>query len=451
MRHLFGTDGVRGLANQSPMDPETALALGRAIAHVFKGRGGRHHRIVIGKDTRLSGYMIENALSAGICSMGGEAIFLGPLPTPGIAFITRAMRADAGVVISASHNPYHDNGIKFFDHAGYKLPDEIEQRMEELIAKGLGKEGTTHRGVGRAYRVDDAVGRYIEYLKATFPPHLTLDGLKIAVDCANGAAYKIAPLVFEELGAEVIPLGIKPNGTNINENCGALHPEGLQQAVRAHRAHLGIALDGDADRLVVVDERGELIHGDELLALLAIHLLEKGELAKSALVVTVMSNLGLELGLQSRGIKVLRTPVGDRYVIEALRKEKLNFGGEQSGHLIFLRHSTTGDGLLAALQVLAIFKEKGKALSELARGIDIFPQVLLNVKVRERKELGSLSGLSRLQGKIQKELGEKGRLLLRFSGTEPVLRIMVEGEDASSIQTFAQELKTEAEKALGKG
>jgi len=450
-RHLFGTDGVRGLANQAPMDPETALALGRAIAYVFKGRGGRHHRIVIGKDTRLSGYMIENALSAGICSMGGEAIFLGPLPTPGIAFITRAMRADAGVVISASHNPYFDNGIKFFDHEGYKLPDEIELKMEQLVHQGLKGEGSTHGGVGRAYRVDDATGRYIEYLKATFPDDLTLDGVKIAVDCANGAAYRIAPMLFEELGAEVQATGIHPDGVNINEKCGALHPEALRSLVKTEGAQLGVALDGDADRLVLIDEQGEIVHGDALIALLASDLMEQGTLPKSAVVVTVMSNIGLVLALKEKGINVIRVPVGDRYVIEALRREGLSFGGEQSGHLIFLKHSTTGDGLIAALQVVALLKRRGRSLSELLKGIEIFPQILLNVKVRDRKELEGISELSALQEKIQKNLGKRGRLLLRYSGTEPVLRIMVEGEDPKLIRDYAEELKHVAETALGKG
>lgn len=281
-RKIFGTDGVRGLANLAPIDPETALALGRAIAYVFKGKGGRHHRIVIGKDTRLSGYMIENALSAGICSMGAEAIFLGPMPTPGIAFITQAMRADAGVVISASHNPYYDNGIKFFDHNGYKLADEIEMKMEALLQDAVLKKGTTHEGVGRAYRVEDALGRYIEYLKTTFPKHFNLEGLKIALDCAHGAAYKIAPMVFEELGAEVIPLSIKPNGTNINKDSGALHPQTLQKTVKEQGADIGFAFDGDADRLVVVDQHGEILHGDVLLAIFAAFLKKKGDYLTTA-------------------------------------------------------------------------------------------------------------------------------------------------------------------------
>lgn len=450
-RKIFGTDGVRGLANQYPMTPETALALGKAIAHIFKGRGGRYHRIVIGKDTRLSGYMLENALSAGICSMGGEAIFLGPLPTPGIAFITQAMRADAGVVISASHNPYHDNGIKFFDYQGYKLPDNIESEMESLLSNDVLQKGPTHEHVGKAYRVDDAVGRYIEHLKSIFPKNLNLDGLKIVVDSANGAAYHVAPVVFEELGAEVVSLGVEPNGFNINEKCGAMDPASLQVKVNAEKADLGIALDGDADRLVMVDEKGRIIHGDSLLALCAIDLKSKDKLSKNTLVATVMSNLGLEIGLRSMDIDLVRVQVGDRYIIEAMRREGYNFGGEQSGHLIFHDHSTTGDGILAALEVLAIMKQRGKTISEVADCIPILPQVLLNVRVQNKKPLDSLPGLRSLQNKINGHMGGKGRVLLRYSGTEPVLRIMLEGEDETKIRNFAEDLKDEAQKELGQG
>ncbi len=450
-RKIFGTDGVRGLANQYPIDPDTALALGRAIAYIFKGRGGGKHRIVIGKDTRLSGYMIENALSAGICSRGGEAIFLGPLPTPGIAFITRAMRADAGVVISASHNPYFDNGLKFFDHQGYKLPDEIEEQMEDLLEQGAFRNGPTHREVGKAFRVDDAAGRYIEHLKTKFPPELDLTGLKIVMDCANGAAYHVAPTVLEELGAEVISLGVKPNGTNINENCGALYPQAMQVKVREEGAHLGIALDGDADRLVICDESGEVIHGDALIALCAKKLLASNALDKNTVVLTVMSNLGLENALRELGLQVKRVQVGDRYLIEAMRSGGFNFGGEPSGHLIFHDHATTGDGLLAALQVLALMKQSGQTLSHLAGPLEILPQILLNVRVKEKKDLSTLVQLTRLLKEIDHELGKHGRTLLRYSGTEPVLRIMLEGEDSDKIQGYAQALKLEAQRALGEG
>ncbi len=448
-RKIFGTDGVRGLANQAPMDPETALALGRALARYFLGKS-RKNRIVIGKDTRLSGYMIENALSSGICSMGGEAIFLGPLPTPGIAFITQAMRAAAGVMISASHNPYYDNGIKFFDHDGFKLPDEVEAQLEAMLDGEALKRGPTHGEVGRAYRVEDAAGRYIEYLKGTFPKELTLEGAKIVVDCAHGAAYRVAPTVFEELGADVVALGVAPNGTNINEACGALHPESLRERVKAEGADLGVGLDGDADRLVLVDERGAILHGDVLMALCARDLQERKTLAQDTVVATVMSNLGLEIALKRWGLKLQRVQVGDRYIIEAMRRHHYNFGGEQSGHLIFSDYSTTGDGILAALRVLSILVRRRTKLSQVANCMEIFPQVLLNVRVRQKKDLHQVPEVLRLQQDIEKTLGDKGRLLLRYSGTEPLLRIMLEGEDQGQIEKFAQDLKAETEKALGR-
>ncbi|KAB2842138.1 phosphoglucosamine mutase [bacterium] len=448
-RKIFGTDGVRGLANQAPMDPETALALGRALARYFLGKS-RKNRIVIGKDTRLSGYMIENALSSGICSMGGEAIFLGPLPTPGIAFITQAMRAAAGVMISASHNPYYDNGIKFFDHDGFKLPDEVEAQLEAMLDGEALKRGPTHGEVGRAYRVEDAAGRYIEYLKGTFPKELTLEGLKIVVDCAHGAAYRVAPTVFEELGADVVALGVAPNGTNINEACGALHPESLRERVKAEGADLGVGLDGDADRLVLVDERGEILHGDVLMAICARDLQERKALAQDTVVATVMSNLGLEIALKRWGLKLQRVQVGDRYIIEAMRRHRYNFGGEQSGHLIFSDYSTTGDGILAALRVLSILVRRRAKLSRVADCMEVFPQVLLNVRVQQKKDLHQVPEVLRLQQDIEKTLGDKGRLLLRYSGTEPLLRIMLEGEDQGQIEKFAQDLKAETEKALGR-
>lgn len=448
-RKIFGTDGVRGLANHYPIEPETALALGRAIAYIFKGRGGGKHRIVIGKDTRLSGYMIENALSSGICSRGGEAIFLGPLPTPGIAFITRAMRADAGVVISASHNPYFDNGLKFFDHQGYKLPDAIESQMEELMEKGAFRDGPTHREVGKAFRVDDAPGRYIEHIKSKFPSDLDLTGLKIVVDCANGASYHVAPIILEELGADVVPLGVGPNGTNINENCGALYPQAMQVKVRETGAHVGIALDGDGDRLVICDEKGDVVHGDALISMCAQKLHREKRLSQDTVILTVMSNLGLENSLKDQGLKVLRVQVGDRYLIEAMRQGGFNFGGEPSGHLIFHDHSTTGDGLLAGLETLALMKQSGKQLSELSKPIEILPQVLLNVRVKEKKDLSTLKTLSLMLKDIEKDLGKSGRTLLRYSGTEPVLRIMLEGEDPQKIQNYAQAIKDEARRALG--
>ncbi|NOY45909.1 MAG: phosphoglucosamine mutase, partial [Deltaproteobacteria bacterium] len=383
VRKLFGTDGIRGVANVEPMTSETMVRVGRAAAHVFKERKEGRHRIVIGKDTRLSGYMLENALASGICSMGVDILLVGPLPTPGIAFITSSMRADAGVVISASHNPYQDNGIKFFDRDGFKLPDEVEAEIEAHVFNGeLDHVRPTAEEVGKAFRVDDAVGRYVVYLKGTFPSHLTLEGIRIVVDCANGAAYRVAPAVFEELGAEVIPIGVNPDGTNINAECGSLHPECVADEVRARGAHLGIALDGDADRVIVVDERGNEVDGDHIMAICARDLAERGRLKGGAVVATVMSNLGLERSLAQVGLDLVRTQVGDRYVVERMRRDGYNFGGEQSGHLIFLDHATTGDGVLAALQLLGVVVNTGRPLSELARVMEAVPQVLQNVRVR---------------------------------------------------------------------
>lgn len=447
-RKIFGTDGVRGLANQFPMDPETALALGKAIAYFFKGSGSGRHRIVIGKDTRLSGYMFENALSAGICSMGGEAVFLGPMPTPGIAFITQAMRADAGVMISASHNPYYDNGIKFFDHQGYKLADEIELKMEDLVFNHRLQKGVTHQEVGKAYRVDDAVGRYIEYLKATFPKELTLEGLKIVVDSANGCAYKIAPIIFEELGANVISIGDEPNGFNINDACGALYPKNLQKKVQSEKADLGIALDGDADRLVLVDQHGEIINGDCLIALFAFELKKRNQLAKAQVAGTILSNLGLEIGLAKQDIQLLRCQVGDRYIIEAMREQGINFGGEPSGHIIFHDQGKTGDGLLAALQFLSIMIRDKKKASDLAQVIEIFPQVSVNIKVKEKKDLSSNQVIQNKYLKIANALNGKGRIILRYSGTEPLLRLMLEGQDQKILETYAAEIKEVIEEQL---
>ncbi|MCF6179698.1 MAG: phosphoglucosamine mutase, partial [Geopsychrobacter sp.] len=386
-KRLFGTDGVRGVANVYPMTTEVAMQLGRAAAHIFKN-GDRRHRLVIGKDTRLSGYMIETALVSGICSMGVDVLLVGPLPTPGISFITSSMRADAGVVISASHNPYQDNGIKFFSRDGFKLPDDLELRMEELISSGeLDSLRPIADEVGKAFRVDDAVGRYIVFLKNTFPHDLDLLGLKIVLDCAHGAAYKVAPAVFEELGAEVISLGIEPDGKNINAGCGSLHPEVMAESVRLHGADLGIALDGDADRVIFVDEHGEEVDGDHIMAICGTRMLAAGTLNKQTLVATVMSNMGLEIALKKAGGAMLRTAVGDRYVVEEMRRGGYNLGGEQSGHMIFLDHNTTGDGVLSALQVLEIVQRSGKRLSELAQVMESLPQVLLNVRVKQRTDL----------------------------------------------------------------
>jgi len=448
-KQLFGTDGVRGVANIHPMTSEIAMQLGRAVAYIFKD-GEKRHRIVIGKDTRLSGYMIENALVAGICSMGVDVLLVGPLPTPGIAFITSSMRADAGVVISASHNPYQDNGIKFFSGDGFKLPDEQELRIEDLIfSKKIDALRPVAAEVGKAFRIDDAGGRYIVFLKNSFPGDLDLKGLKIVLDCAHGAAYKVAPAVLEELGAEVITLGVSPDGTNINAKCGSLHPEGISEAVRENRAHLGIALDGDADRVIFVDEFGNEVDGDHIMAICASEMLKQGTLAKKTLVATVMSNLGLELALRNAGGKMVRTAVGDRYVVEEMRNKGYNFGGEQSGHMIFLDHNTTGDGMVSALQVLAIMQRSGRPLSELARVMIALPQVLLNVRVSEKRDLEECPGVRKVIAAVEKKLGKEGRVLIRYSGTEPLLRIMLEGPDKVLITEMANEIAEAVKLDLG--
>ena len=443
-RELFGTDGVRGVANIEPMTVETAMALGQAVAYSFRNHSGRH-KIVIGKDTRLSGYMFETALSAGICSMGGDVMLVGPLPTPGIAFLTHSMRADAGVVISASHNPYQDNGIKFFGRDGFKLPDGLEAKIEMLMLGDHLKEvRPPSPQIGRAHRIDDATGRYIVYLKNTFPGHLSLEGLRIVIDCANGAAYRIAPQVFQELGADVIPVAVSPNGLNINDKCGSLYPELVSAKVKEHQADLGISLDGDADRVIVVDHRGEVVDGDRIMAICAEELARKKKLKKNTVVATVMSNIGLELFLRERKIRMARAPVGDRYVVEAMRAGGYNFGGEQSGHLIFLDHATTGDGVLAALQVLAVMVESGKPIADLGNKMVTLPQILFNLKLKQRVPLESLPRFQKAKAEFEKKLGGRGRILVRYSGTEPVLRIMVEGEDRAETERIVNAL---AEKA----
>ena len=444
MRRLFGTDGVRGVANTDPMTVETALALGQAAAHLFRGKNG-YHKIVIGKDTRLSGYMFETALSAGICAMGADVLLVGPMPTPGIAFLTHSMRADAGIVISASHNPYPDNGIKFFGRDGFKLPDDVEDRIERLMyGEHLKESRPPSPQIGKAHRIDDATGRYIVYLKSTFPAHLSLDRLRIVVDCANGAAYRIAPLVFAEMGAEVIPIGVSPNGVNINDQCGSLYPEVVAAKVREARADIGISLDGDADRVIVVDEKGTILDGDRLMAVCAGEMARKRKLAKNTVVATVMSNIGLELYLKERKIKLLRAPVGDRYVVEAMRAGNFNFGGEQSGHLIFLDHATTGDGMLAALQLLGIMVESGRKVSELGKELAVFPQMLHNIRMKHRVPLESMKGFRKAQAEFEKALGRRGRIVVRYSGTEPLLRIMAEGENREEIEAIVMALGEKA-------
>jgi len=449
-RKLFGTDGIRGVANMDPMSGEVAMQLGRAIAHLFKEVKGRH-RIVVGKDTRLSGYMLETALASGICSMGADVMLVGPLPTPGIAFITTSMRANAGVVISASHNPYYDNGIKIFSQDGFKLPDEMELRIEKLILSNhLHSLRPTASQVGKAHRIDDAMGRYVVFLKNTFPNRLKLDGLRIVLDCANGAAYRVAPTVLEELGAEVIPIGVEPNGENINENCGSLHPEMISRLVLEKEADIGIALDGDADRIIFVDRHGKQVDGDHILAICGLQMLSEGRLKKGTLVTTVMSNIGLDRAMEAGGGKVVRTQVGDRYVVEEMVRRDYNLGGEQSGHTIFLDYNTTCDGILTALQVLAIMKWKEQQLDELAGVMEPFPQVLYNVEVKEKKDLNEFPEIERKIREIEKSLGQFGRVLVRYSGTEPLLRIMVEGEDETKLHRFAQDIGELIKKHLGK-
>ena len=449
MRKLFGTDGVRGVANLEPMTSETAMKLGRAAAYLFKRRSGRH-QIVIGKDTRLSGYMLESALTSGICSMGVDVLVVGPMPTPAVAFLTRSLRADAGVMISASHNPYQDNGIKFFSNDGMKLPDELEARMESLITSDeIEHLRPTADDVGKAYRIDDAEGRYIEFVKRSLPRDMDFQGLRVVVDCANGAAYKVSPKVLRELGAAVWVLSDKPNGMNINAECGAVYPQSLQAAVREHAAHIGIAHDGDADRTVFVCERGTIVDGDHAMAALALDLQERGLLKKQAVVGTVMSNFGLEQALAKAGLKLVRTPVGDRYLLERMIADGYNLGGEQSGHLIFLDHNTTGDGLISALQVMALMKRTGRPLSELVGCMSAVPQVLVNVRVKARQDLATLPDVQQAITQAEAKLNGTGRILVRYSGTEPLLRIMVEGERDALIRAVADELAQLVQSRLG--
>ena len=451
VRHLFGTDGIRGMANEWPITPELALNLGKAVAHVARrsSPSAAHvPRVLIGKDTRLSGYMIEQAIAAGICSMGARVILCGPIPTPAVAQLTVSMRADAGIVISASHNPYQDNGIKIFGADGFKLADEREIEIEQLMANDalLGAR-PTGPGIGKASRLDDAGGRYVVFAKATFPRGLTLDGVRVVVDAAHGAAYKVAPLVFAELGAHVTSIGVKPNGVNINKDAGALHPDKVRAEVVKHGAQIGIALDGDADRLIVIDEKGQIVDGDVVMAMCAIQLMDNGALGKNTLVATVMSNLGLERAMTARGGKLVRTQVGDRYVVEEMRKNGYNLGGEQSGHLIFLDHASTGDGVVAALQVLAIMMRTGRSLSELAKeAMERLPQVLENVTLPARKPLEEMTLLAAGTAQVTKALGDDGRVLIRWSGTEPKLRIMLEGPNEDQLRTWAKELAGAAQK-----
>ncbi len=439
MRKYFGTDGIRGCANRPPMTVETALRLGRAVAATFS-RGQHRARVLVGKDTRLSGYMIEAALVAGITSTGANVTTLGPLPTPGIAFLTTSMRADAGIVISASHNPFRDNGLKVFGRDGFKLPDAVELELEAHMDEDPDHFLAPGEDLGRAKRIEDANGRYVTFLKTLLRSDFDLEGLKIVVDCANGAAYKAAPTLFRELGADVIDIGTSPNGTNINDGCGSLHPETAAEAVRTHGASLGVTLDGDADRLILIDEHGKVIDGDAVMALCALEMHRHEELNHGRFVTTVMSNMGLEKAVEPHGVEVVRTNVGDRYVVERMRADGLNFGGEQSGHLIFLDHATTGDGLVAALQTLNVMIGRQRPLSELASVMTRYPQILVNRMVRSKPPLSELPTVQACIRAGDQKLAGDGRILVRYSGTEQKARIMVEGADTEVISTVANDI-----------
>ncbi|WP_295905018.1 phosphoglucosamine mutase [uncultured Bdellovibrio sp.] len=450
---LFGTDGIRGTANQWPMTPDMVVKIGQAIGYMLQKQAqhlpAASRKVVIGKDTRLSGYMIEQALASGLNSMGIFVQLVGPLPTPGIGYLTRTMRAAAGIVISASHNPFHDNGIKVFGADGFKISEEMEKEIERLVLEeDLSALLPPSKEIGRTKRIEDSQGRYIVYVKGTFPLEYTLDGMRIVLDTANGASYKVAPSVFQELGAEVIQLGDDPNGTNINDKVGALYPQKLSEAVQQYRADVGISLDGDADRVIMVDEKGEIVNGDRILAICALHMKERGLLKGDTLVATQMSNFGLEKRMNEAGIKLVKTGVGDKYVVEEMRKNGYNLGGEQSGHIIFLDHTTTGDGCIAALGVLAVMKQTGKKMSELNRVFEDVPQVLINCRVKRRTELHELAGYNDLIRTIEKKLNGDGRVFVRFSGTEPVIRVLVEGPDKAQINMFAEEIASFLEKEL---
>jgi phosphoglucosamine mutase len=450
-RKLFGTDGIRGKANYYPMTGEVAMALGRAVTHYFQSaKHDSHPVIVIGKDTRLSCYMLEQAFASGVCSQGGRAILTGPLPTPGVAFVTQSMRAQAGVMISASHNNFSDNGIKIFDAEGQKLPDDVEKELEkmilnqDLIPKKLDGE------LGRAKRLEEAFGRYIVHVKSTFPQQYDLDGMRIVLDCANGAGYKVAPLVFSELGAEVFTIGTEPNGENINHYVGSTYPDLCAQKVKEYRADFGFCLDGDADRLIVVDGDGSVVDGDKILGILAKYMSDRGELGQSHEVVgTVMTNIGLEQYLADEGIKLIRTKVGDRYIYEHMLRSDAVFGGEPSGHLIFKNYSTTGDGILAALKVIECLKFYGKTLKEMVEEVNLYPQILKNVEVKTKPDFSTIPLIEKTLKEVQKSLGDQGRVLLRYSGTEPKARVMIEGKDKEEIHQLCSKLVDVVTKELG--
>ena len=441
MMRLFGTDGIRGRINRHQMTPEKVLRIGMAAATVLRKEHHGRNMVLIGKDTRLSGYMIESALTSGICSMGMNVTLVGPLPTPGIAFLTRTLRIDAGIVISASHNPFQDNGIKFFSYTGFKLPDSLEKRIEELVADdSLERHRPRSEEVGKAFRLDDATGRYIEYIKSTLPKGTTLEGMKIVVDCANGAAYKTTPWLLRELGAEVISINDKPDGVNINLNCGSLNMDALRKAVLDNKAHIGIAHDGDADRTLLCDEKGALVDGDLIMGICAAEMNAAGRLKGGAVVATVMSNLGLEKFFERHGIKMLRAKVGDRYVVQKMLDGGYNMGGEQSGHLIFLDFNTTGDGPITAVQVLSLMKNGNISLSKLTSRIKLFPQVLMNVEVGKKQDIRAVPEVEKAIHDAEAKLAGRGRVLVRPSGTEPKIRVMLEGEDLGLITKLGRDI-----------
>lgn len=449
---LFGTDGIRGTANTEPMTPDLVMKVGQAIGHLLnqaESLKSDKRMVLIGKDTRLSGYMLEQALSSGLNSMGVFVQLTGPLPTPGIGFLARNMRADAGIIISASHNAYYDNGIKVFGADGFKISAVMEKQIEKFVADDdINRFLAPADRVGRTRRIEDAAGRYIVYAKNTFPLEHSLDGMRVVLDCANGASYKTAPAIFEELGAEVIVLGNQPNGFNINDKVGALYPEKVCEAVKKYRADVGISLDGDADRVIMADEKGEIVNGDHILSVCALHMKDIGILPENTIVATQMSNLGLDLALKNHGIHVLRTDVGDKYVVEEMRKKGLSLGGEQSGHIIHLDHSTTGDGCVAALNVLSVMKTKGKRLSELKKIFKDVPQVLINRKVKHKRPLEEIKGYLDMLKSVEQRLGNEGRTFVRYSGTEPVVRVLVEGNDRRLIGKCAEELASHLQREL---
>ena len=449
-RKYFGTDGIRGIANRGEMTGETLMRVGRALGYRLRKSLDKRPKVLVGKDTRLSGYLFETALASGLCSVGADVHLVGPLPTPGIAFLTTGMRCDAGVVISASHNPYQDNGIKLFARDGFKLPDAEEFALEQLLDDPeLAAYRPTGVDIGRAWRIDDAAGRYSVFAKSAFPRFLTLEGIKIVVDCAHGAGYRVAPEVLSELGAEVIPIGVDPNGLNINAGCGALHPEVMAEAVQAAGAHVGLALDGDADRCIMCDEKGDIIDGDQILAMIGCDLLAKGVLPQCTVVATVMSNLGLDRAIRGAGGRVVRVDVGDRYVVERMRRDGLDLGGEQSGHVIMRGSSTTGDGLVTGLAVLSLMVEREVKLSKLARCMYRFPQVLRNISVSHKPDLGEIESVQAAIRAVEQKLGADGRVVVRYSGTQMMARVMVEGPELGYVESAARSIADTIQGAVG--